>query len=179
MTDDFHMSCEEIRLRHKRGASVEILSQLNACDSRIIKRILDGEDYDWTHAKVRRKPGARKRADYVVVNRTDGRFYGSLRKAENAEGIAHSTLSYRFRHGNGTTEIDGKTYKLYKRKLVRSSGHIVVNATEGRFYPSIKAAEKGENVPYLNIYFSRYGDRMTCKGNEYHLYKVRKDDDAR
>lgn len=171
--DGFHMSCEEIRFKHeKRGVSIDVLSQLNACSSDIIKRILNGEDYQWTR-KPNKKKNTKSNDDYVIVNASDGRIYSSMRQLEGAEGIGHGTMSYRFRNGDGkATEVNGKKYKLYKKSLVKTSGYIVVNTSEGIFYPSIRAAERGEHKA-LGIYYRRYGKRFVYKGVEYHIYDKR------
>lgn len=169
------MSCEEIRFKHeKRGVSIDILSQLNACSSNIIKRILNGENYEWTR-KPNEKKNTKSNDDYVIVNASDGRIYSSMRQLEGAEGIGHGTMSYRFRNGNGkVTKVNGKKYKLYKKNLVRTSGYIVVNVTEGIFYPSIRAAERGEHKA-LGVYYHRYGNRFAYQGTEYHIYDKRQE----
>lgn len=53
---------------------------------------------------------------------------------------------------------------------------IVVNATEGRFYPSVRVAEKREGFSqsFLQKRFKRDGPRTIVGNQEFHLYKRKK-----
>lgn len=67
--------------------------------------------------------------------------------------------------------LQNKDYKW--SDLNSRKGAVVVNATEGRFYPSIRAAERGEGYSegLLAHRFRNNGPRITCRGQEYHLYR--------
>lgn len=107
-----HMTCKEIRDRYNRGIGLVVLADLNQCDPKIIRRIVDGEDYEWSWRNT-----SRKAHDIcVLVNSTDGIIYPSMRAAEKGEGISHTLFSWHFRNGIDKAMIKGKEYHLYRKK---------------------------------------------------------------
>lgn len=63
-----------------------------------------------------------------------------------------------------------------KKNSRSACSYVVVNADEGRFYPSLREAETQEGIHHtlLSYRFKRDGPRTVINGVEYHLYKVKK-----
>lgn len=72
--------------------------------------------------------------------------------------------------------LAGENYnwsELNKPRRDYKQGTVVVNATEGRFYSSIRAAERQEGFGESTLAhrFSRDGPRIKINGQEFHLYR--------
>lgn len=102
------MTCDEIRDRYQQGTSMTILADMNVTSVRVIRKILQGEDYTFSDINKSRGSGDAR----IVIDLDNNISYPSITACEKANGIHHGTLWKRFKTHKETV-INGKRLRVH------------------------------------------------------------------